>query len=315
MVEMQMGKRGMAGENHWISSIMRNSRPKDKFSNLEGDIDYEQHIAEFELAAEQATATDEIRLSEMGHWFNGLAGQTIKPYLLRPDHGAALKEARVALDKRFSRRRETAEQMLRSILNGQAINVKQPVEIFSFIERLKAVYNIAVKSKRKAEFERNNVIREIITKKRPNLTPIGLKFHSKNFIKTGKDLTFVEFLDFLELQGQIKQEEQDYGFEPSFLSSPAPGIFNDSRQPRAARHKSRRSGNTVDLKNVSTHIDGAGKGGKPGGVGPKNEGTMKKAIGEQDQNAKPQANQPSQRQNGCVFCCLTHPIVICPIFR
>ena len=181
-------------------------RPAEKFNGVSKEVDFEDHLRQFKRAVNLPGLTADEKLTELRHWFSGLALIQVSGYLRRQDAAAAFDEAIVRLNKEYGQRAETAEEMLAGVLRGEAIERENAEATNEFICKVERVYSLALETDRDRDFDRKSLMRTILGTKLPFLLEKWSYHVSKN---TDKILKFGDFLGFLAVQKRAATELQE----------------------------------------------------------------------------------------------------------
>ena len=159
----------------------------------------------FTNAVEAPGVTPRQKLQEFQYYFDGAAYQLIEADTLRDDAEAAVEAATSRLTKTFGARRETAKEMLEEILQGKAVQARDPSTLLDFYAKLLSVYTLAEETGRAADFETPTTIDSILKRKVPFLADKWCKKAVKHFSLHEIELTFKEFLDFINDERSLSE--------------------------------------------------------------------------------------------------------------
>ena len=119
----------------------------------------------------------------MKYWFGSTAYLRVASYMRRDDAETAFNEAVARLRKEYGEKRDTAEDMLAIILEGDTIEGQEQEAICEFMLMLEEVYTLAVETDRDTDFNRDAIYKKVLASKLPclrnkwawHLTKRGLK--------------------------------------------------------------------------------------------------------------------------------------------
>ena len=135
-----------------------------KFDHQFGEIDFDTHLDDFLALKEGINAPVEVCLAELRAWFSDVALDYVKQFMARKDVDKAFEEAIGVLRDKFGQKRETAEELLRPVLKGSAIEQGDLVQMSRFVAKLSKAYKDGERSDRAGEFERTEVHNSIFRK-------------------------------------------------------------------------------------------------------------------------------------------------------
>ena len=181
---------------------MRSARPKKLFSTG-SPTEFSLHMNAFFHATRHATITDEDRMDEMCHWFDGEAAKVVRLHQINQDHEQAYKEVIKELDSLFRETQDTFGTTIRMITRGKALNVDSHADHLELYTQLREAQTIVGRAGGAAsdEFNRRDIIREILNARLPHLADRYWREDEKAKREGGKPWAFSELL--MELHSWI----------------------------------------------------------------------------------------------------------------
>ena len=144
---------------------------------------------------------------EMKYWFGSTAYLRVASYIRREDAETAFNEAVARLRKEYGEKRDTAEDMLASILEGDTIEAQEQEAISEFTLKLEEVYMLAVETDRDSNFNREAIYKKVLASKLPFLRNKWAWHLTKKGLKKPK---FEDLLSFLRLNMKATEFLQEY---------------------------------------------------------------------------------------------------------
>ena len=235
-------------------------RPKKLFDKGAEGIDFEIHLTRYMAVMNQCGATDDMRITEMAHWFTGASYETIERCILNEDMDQAVSSALRELRDRFGQRSETAEEMLYVHMTKGPLSAHDHNGIMDFIAQIGNLYHLAVITDRKGEFDRKVTLSTLLRARLPFWYTQWVKKYNKNEQDGNARLEFTDLLKFLEL----KRKEAVEINSPTFQGFGAINYNNNnSFQSTTSSKKSYWALKKAEKKNVQLY---ACEAAAPGGV-------------------------------------------------
>ena len=172
------------------------------------------------------------KLKEFQHWFKSLALARVNCFIRRQDADAAFEEAVDRLKTEYGNRKQSAEDMLQSALEGGVIKKHQFEEMSEFIFKVEGTYTLACETNKEGDFDRESVYKRILNKKLPHLK----EKWSWYACRLPDDYpTFRQFLDFLLLNIRastlLHEYDDDQGAEEKQKASDV-AVINSTMAPQ-----------------------------------------------------------------------------------
>ena len=212
--------------------IAERRRPSIAFDGINKSIDFDEHMKNFLSAVDMPDLSTKDRLKEFQHWFKSLALARINCYMRRTDTDAAFEEAVERLKAEYGNRKQSAEDMLQSTLEGNVIKKHQFEEMSEFIFKVEGTYTLACETNKEGDFDRESVYKRILNKKLPHLK----EKWSWYACRLPDDYpTFRQFLDFLLLNIRastlLHEYDDDQGAEEKQKASDV-AVINSTMAPQ-----------------------------------------------------------------------------------
>ena len=180
--------------------VLERRRPSEKFDGTSRRVDFEDHMAQFEQAIDIPGLPARDKLSELKHWFAGLARVQTAKFHRMADHEAGLRKAVALLKEEYGQRDTSAEDMLADAMSKGVIAQKDAEGINVFVGKIEEVYALAAETDRDQDFHRTSLYRAILSECLPHLKQSWATHVEKKDLKKPK---FEDFLKFLAVQRKI----------------------------------------------------------------------------------------------------------------
>ena len=148
-------------------------RPSEK-QRFNGDterFDFDTVKKSFERAMNQPGITDEIQITELNHWFSGVALGYIELHKLEEDPATQLELIWCELNEKYGKRADSVDNLLRKIIEGPEVKSGDHKAIDLFTIELKKFDIIATKTDRCRILDCADTINRIIRDRMPNAVP------------------------------------------------------------------------------------------------------------------------------------------------
>ena len=194
---------------------MRGARPSAPFSKGT-PVDFSIHMKAFEKATRYSTLTDEDRMDEMIHWFAGEAAKVVRLHQLNMNHQEAYKDVCTELDSLFRETQDTFGTTIRAITRGKPIDsndYSNHLALYTQLREAQSVVMTAGSGFHANEFNRRDVIREILNARLPHLTDRFWREDEKSKRTTGRSFAFQDLLNELQQWLAILRAKNPEGYE------------------------------------------------------------------------------------------------------
>ena len=199
---------------------MRSARPKKLFS-IGNPTEFSLHMNAFVHATRHATITDEDRMDEMCHWFDGEAAKVVRLHQINPDHEQAYKEAIQELNVLFRETQDTFGTTVRTITRGKALDIDSHIEHLDLYTQLREAQSIVGRAGGAAsdEFNRRDIIREILNARLPHLADRYWRQDEESTRLMGKPWAFNELLSELLAWIHILRAKNPEGYQSNGMKT------------------------------------------------------------------------------------------------
>ena len=193
---------------------MRSARPKKLFSTG-NPTEFSLHMNAFIHATRHATITDEDRMDEMCHWFDGEAAKVVRLHQINPDHERAYKEAIQELNALFRETQDTFGTTVRTITRGEALDINSHIEHLDLYTQLREAQSVVGRAGGAGsdEFNRRDIIREILNARIPHLADRFWREDEESTRMRGKPWAFNELLSELRAWINILRAKNPEGYQ------------------------------------------------------------------------------------------------------
>ena len=194
---------------------MRGARPSNPFSKGT-PVDFSIHMKAFEKATRYPTLTDEDRMDEIIHWFAGEAAKVVRLHQLNMNHQEAYKDVCIELDSLFRENQDSFGTTIRAITRGKPIDsndYSNHLALYTQLREAQSVIMTAGNGANANEFNRRDVIRDILNARLPHLTDRFWREDEKSKRTTGRPYAFQDLLNELQQWLSILRAKNPEGFE------------------------------------------------------------------------------------------------------
>ena len=282
---------------------------KKKFNGDTEKHDYETVKKGFERAMNQPGITDEIKITELSHWFSGVALGYIELHNLEEDPATQLELIWYELNGQYGKKTNSVDNLLQKIIDGPEVKSGDQKAINLFTIELKKFDIIATKTDRRKILDSADTINRIIRDRMPSAVPRWAKKIDHALDRDEDDDTASSFKKFIKfvtressyaetlkvIKGRPDAKKTQTGAKTiNALVKPSKTTGAKGKQPS----KTKKS--TVNAANVekSGGGGGGGGGGNKSSGGKSNHNFPKGSFGKKPtntSNVKPPPIQP-QRQ-------------------
>ena len=212
---------------------MRSARPKKLFS-AGNPTEFSLHMNAFAHATRHSTITDEDRMDEMSHWFDGEAAKVVRLHQINENHEQAYKEAIEELNTLFRETQDTFGTTVRAITRGKPLDSNSHTEHLDLYTQLREAQSVVGRAGGAAsdEFNRRDIIREILNARLPHLADHYWRKDEESTRLQGKPWAFKELLSELKAWINILRAKNPEGYQST--SSKKTSIAAVSAAPKAA---------------------------------------------------------------------------------
>ena len=194
---------------------MRGARPSNPFSKGT-PVDFSIHMKAFEKATRYPTLTDEDRMDEIIHWFAGEAAKVVRLHQLNMNHQEAYRDVCIELDSLFRENQDSFGTTIRAITRGKPIDsndYSNHLALYTQLREAQSVIMTAGNGANANEFNRRDVIRDILNARLPHLTDRFWREDEKSKRTTGRPYAFQDLLNELQQWLSILRAKNPEGFE------------------------------------------------------------------------------------------------------
>ena len=286
---------------------LQSFRPPKPFNKGKEGIDFEVHLARYQAAMNQCRASDQLRLSEMQHWWTGASYDTIERYIFTDHPEQAVRDALKDLEARFGQKSETAEEILRVLMEKKPIDKHDHEGILDFIAKLENTYQLASLTGKKKEFDRKVVLATIIKARLPMWKESWNSKYVKNELAGKPSLVFTDLIKFLNL----KQREAVENDSPTFQGF---GASDKSSDTQRTTRQSTRQKFWKDKKGRERQSNTASLETTPSAAAASKDEVQKEGGGKEKGKGNPKKKEGSK--GPCGYCKgKTHTIISCMKFQ
>ena len=216
---------------------MRSARPRKLFSSG-NPTEFSLHMNAFVHATRHSTITDEDRMDEMSHWFDGEAAKVIRLHQINQNHEQAYKEAIDELNTLFRETQDTFGITVRTITRGKPLDSNSHTEHLDLYTQLREAQSVVGRAGGAAsdEFNRRDIIREILNARLPHLADHYWRKDEESTRLQGKPWAFKELLDELRAWLNILRAKKPEGDQNT--NSKKTSIAAVTAAPKAAPNQS-----------------------------------------------------------------------------